>query len=276
MSAVSPQLVPPLPVGVSLDILCPLSCQSATCSGGGDSWPTGPAGLSPCLSSPCQNGGQCTELSLTAGTYFCQCPINPLSRTPSYFGDNCETTEDDCTVDADPCQYQAPLSRCTDCARLLPSTTGFGQGLRNPDCTSGYMCECPQGFAGAACDQDVDECASAPCQNGGTCGESTAYTHVHVGVYQCLCTAGWYGETCEASQDECTVLPAVPGGLTPATTMTCSTLAEQCTDCAKVTSAKFGKPAAVNPDCPNGYTCEPCPCPPAGGGPCPAVCGGGH
>ena len=37
---------------------------------------------------------------------------------------------------------------------------------------------------------DIDECASAPCQNGGTC------TDVENG-YTCGCAAGYIGDNCE-------------------------------------------------------------------------------
>ena len=38
---------------------------------------------------------------------------------------------------------------------------------------------------------DVAECASAPCQNGGTCSSPS------LGVFVCTCAPGWTGESCE-------------------------------------------------------------------------------
>ena len=35
----------------------------------------------------------------------------------------------------------------------------------------------------------VDECAPAPCQNGGTCYDGT-------GMFECQCPEGWTGDTC--------------------------------------------------------------------------------
>ena len=41
---------------------------------------------------------------------------------------------------------------------------------------------------------EVDECASAPCMNGATCGDM-------VGGFNCTCTPGWAGPTCEQGKD---------------------------------------------------------------------------
>lgn len=40
------------------------------------------------------------------------------------------------------------------------------------------------------CDQDVDECASDPCLNGGLCRDSPD-------AFRCLCDAGFAGDRCE-------------------------------------------------------------------------------
>ena len=39
---------------------------------------------------------------------------------------------------------------------------------------------------------DVDECASVPCQNGGTCVDG-------IDGYKCVCMAGYTGDSCESS-----------------------------------------------------------------------------
>ena len=46
---------------------------------------------------------------------------------------------------------------------------------------------------------DINECASTPCQNGGTCSDL-------VNAFQCQCADRFMGETCETGKDihECT------------------------------------------------------------------------
>jgi EGF-like domain len=42
---------------------------------------------------------------------------------------------------------------------------------------------------------DIDECISAPCQNGGTC-------HDGVDFYSCSCAAGYSGVNCQTSEEQ--------------------------------------------------------------------------
>ena len=47
-----------------------------------------------------------------------------------------------------------------------------------------------------ACTVNSDDCASTPCQNGGTCTDS-------VGTFQCVCKLGYDGKMCENDIDDC-------------------------------------------------------------------------
>lgn len=63
------------------------------------------------------------------------------------------------------------------------------------DNTSYYL----TGSQGKNCEENIDDCASDPCQNEGTCVDST-------GTYDCICPSGFYGNNCEEEADECTKL----------------------------------------------------------------------
>ena len=41
--------------------------------------------------------------------------------------------------------------------------------------------------------KDIDDCASTPCENGGTCSDLVA-------DYQCACVAGFTGKKCSQSK----------------------------------------------------------------------------
>jgi len=69
----------------------------------------------------------------------------------------------------------------------------------------GYSCQCPSGFTGKHCEQDVNECLKNPCQNGGKCVNSN-------GGYSCQCPSGFTGKHCEQDVDECQKSPCQNGG----------------------------------------------------------------
>ncbi|XP_070205588.1 blastula protease 10-like isoform X2 [Littorina saxatilis] len=53
-----------------------------------------------------------------------------------------------------------------------------------------YTCTCPPGFNGTTCQFSVNECASNPCLNGGTCRDGS-------GNYTCACRTGFTGSRCQ-------------------------------------------------------------------------------
>ncbi|XP_058521199.1 sushi, nidogen and EGF-like domain-containing protein 1 [Ochotona princeps] len=91
------------------------------------------------------------------------------------------------------------------CLALRPCLNG---GKCIDDCVTGnpsYTCSCLAGFTGRRCHLDVDECASHPCQNGGTC------TH-GVNSFSCECPAGFSGLTCETAWSPCEETECQHGG----------------------------------------------------------------
>ncbi|VDL80711.1 unnamed protein product, partial [Nippostrongylus brasiliensis] len=61
-------------------------------------------------------------------------------------------------------------------------------------------CICEEGWTGENCDVNIDDCASQPCQNGGTCTDEVA-------GFSCACPAGYRGVHCQHLVDHCSTSP---------------------------------------------------------------------
>ncbi|XP_078485755.1 uncharacterized protein LOC101242992 isoform X2 [Ciona intestinalis] len=75
-------------------------------------------------------------------------------------------------------------------------------------CTDGvasFTCACVNGYTGTNCETDIDDCASMPCANGGTCTDGVA-------SYTCACVNGYTGTNCETDIDDCDSMPCANGG----------------------------------------------------------------
>uniref|UniRef100_A0A8B9SFH9 Delta-like protein n=1 Tax=Anas platyrhynchos TaxID=8839 RepID=A0A8B9SFH9_ANAPL len=64
------------------------------------------------------------------------------------------------------------------------------------DLGNSYICQCQAGFTGRHCDDNVDDCASFPCVNGGTCQDG-------VNDYSCTCPPGYNGKNCSTPVSRC-------------------------------------------------------------------------
>jgi len=60
-------------------------------------------------------------------------------------------------------------------------------------------------FTGSNCQTEINECDSAPCQNGATCQVNG------LGRYRCHCPYGYTGEHCESYIDWCETNPCKNG-----------------------------------------------------------------
>ncbi|XP_062815550.1 protein crumbs homolog 2 isoform X1 [Anolis carolinensis] len=143
-----------------------------------------------CASQPCQNGASCLE---DVGRYTCAC-------WPGYVGDHCEEDVDECS--------QEPCLNGGQCfERSNQSYYGGREGFPaefNYQEAAGFVCECQPGFEGETCSVNVDECASRPCQNGGSCADL-------VNGYECHCLPGYSGVECATDVDECEGHPCENG-----------------------------------------------------------------
>ena len=93
----------------------------------------------------------------------------------------------------DPCQNEA---RCADLV--------IGSNEDGTDMLS-FSCVCMAGYSGSDCADDVNECDSTPCDNGGACTEG-------IDEYTCDCQPGFDGNRCQTDIDECHSRPCANRG----------------------------------------------------------------
>jgi Notch-like protein len=86
--------------------------------------------------------------------------------------------------------------------------THLGHLLHSCQCRVGW--QTPAGERNGTRCVDIDECLSAPCQNGATCYDSTT-SAVAVNLYHCLCVPGYSGVHCTVDRNECLSRPCLNG-----------------------------------------------------------------
>uniref|UniRef100_A0A3B3XEG2 Crumbs cell polarity complex component 1 n=1 Tax=Poecilia mexicana TaxID=48701 RepID=A0A3B3XEG2_9TELE len=151
-----------------------------------------------CASNPCLHG----NCSINGLSYECTCEVG-------YTGVDCEEQVDVCRnhlcangatclhgPDKYAClcaeNYTGPL-----CSTPKLPVSVCGDEIRNYTCFNGgnctdreLSCDCPAGFIGHRCEQDVDECKSNPCLNGGYCRNL-------VNRFVCVCDMSFAGDVCQ-------------------------------------------------------------------------------
>jgi hypothetical protein len=226
--------------------------------------PTCTEDVDECSSDPCCGRG---TISCVDGhdSYSCEC-------ASGYSGDNCANDIDECAPN--PCQnggicddshtqdFIAPGYYHCSCA--IGHT---GQRWSGTNCAV-EPARCPPGLDGPTCSTDVDECASQPCRNGGTCLESSVHGPVATGFYQCECSVGWHGINCNSNVDECDSHPCLNGA-------TCTDVPLRATYACQCVAGYDGRNCGENihecdsAPCANGGTCIDrdnsflCDCPPS-------------
>ncbi|CAG2161670.1 unnamed protein product [Oppiella nova] len=95
-----------------------------------------------------------------------------------------------CNQDLNYCTNHKPCKNGGSC-------TNTGQGW--------YTCDCPLGYTGKNCEQEIDSCAHNPCANGATCKSTTSNN------YTCECPLGYSGKHCETMASICTNNPCSNG-----------------------------------------------------------------
>ncbi|XP_057697225.1 protein crumbs homolog 1 isoform X1 [Corythoichthys intestinalis] len=166
-----------------------------------------------CASDPCVHG----NCSVNGAAYECSCELG-------YTGVDCEEEVDICEnhlcahggtclhgPDRYAClcpeNYTGPL--CNERVEEIPwyivvrnvrprlPVSVCGDDIKNYTCFNGgncsdreLSCDCPPGFTGHRCEQEVDECKSNPCLNGGYCRNL-------VNKFLCVCDMSYAGDMCQ-------------------------------------------------------------------------------
>ncbi|KAI8512866.1 hypothetical protein Bbelb_095050 [Branchiostoma belcheri] len=152
---------------------------------------------------------------------------NDLTRTTEILGGITSGREEDCLA------FGIQGFRAHYCDNYYPKICESDQQCVNPidgstaSCGEVVQVQCPPGFQligdpvlmctggnngnfsgvwnGTASCQDIDECASNPCQHGGTCQDD-------INSYSCSCPPGYMGDRCEIDIDWCASNPCLSGG----------------------------------------------------------------
>ncbi|XP_065192169.1 fibropellin-1-like [Sycon ciliatum] len=161
-----------------------------------------------CKTTPCQNGGTCTNYYMGTG---CTC-------APGFTGTRCETNNDECQsspciqgtcvdgVNSYSCKCKPGYAstRCNiDINECVTGPCGSGGVCTNT--YGSFTCSCHAGYAGPTCAVNVDDCATSPCKNGATCLDL-------VNNYVCTCSPGYTGKNCTINVNECASSPCANGG----------------------------------------------------------------
>ncbi|KAK1171313.1 protein jagged-1b-like [Acipenser oxyrinchus oxyrinchus] len=152
-----------------------------------------------CEPNPCQNGAQCYNL---ATDYFCSCPEDYEGKNCSHLKDHCRSTP--CEV-IDSCTVAVASNSTPEGVRYISSNVCGPHGRCKSQAGSKFTCDCKEGFTGTYCHENINDCESNPCKNGGTCIDK-------VNIYQCICGDGWEGVHCETNINDCSVKPCHNGG----------------------------------------------------------------
>ena len=165
-----------------------------------------------CAHSPCENDGDCHD---GINGHTCTC-------AEGYTGLNCEIDVDECSAEIHTCGEDATCTNNHGSFDCECNEGFFGDGAAcqswtmcganghetvAPTTASDGQCACDAHYDGdgVVC-HNINDCASEPCQNGGTCQDG-------LGTHSCTCVGGFTGDDCETCSPA-NAQPTVSGSAT--------------------------------------------------------------
>ncbi|TSV02075.1 Protein jagged-1 [Bagarius yarrelli] len=164
--------------------------------------------LDPCVPDPCVNKAQCHALQ---SGFYCECADGYEGRTCAELTDHCKISS--CLV-IDSCTISVVSNSTQEGTWLISSNVCGPYGRCISQSGGNFTCVCLPGFTGSYCHENVNDCASSPCVNGGTCLDG-------VNSFSCVCRSGWEGRLCEREVNECASEPCMNGGESQCDSTTC-------------------------------------------------------
>ena len=187
--------------------------------------------LPPCDANPCLNDGIC--INNGTDSYYCECAREHYGQYCQYFINPPDLCEDDPCNSSSICSSGQSTYTCfcfngaggLDCSdqpqNLSPcdSNPCFYGGKCNVANELNFTCECPVGYVGAHCEEDINECSSDPCESTGMCIDGfgsylCSCEDGHTGRHcEITCPDGYIGEQCDIDIDYCSSSPCHNNGV---------------------------------------------------------------
>ena len=125
------------------------------------------------------------------------------ASNPCYPGEYIPNEPHDCNCNVNGYEHTYSFEFGTGCQNIDDCASNPCQHGECVDKVAEYECQCTTGYSGTNCEINIDDCASNPCQNG-VCIDKVA-------EYECQCTTGYSGTNCETNIDECASNPCQNG-----------------------------------------------------------------